>query len=223
MRSIARARRLAPAALLLGACAGLGLGGCARFGPEAPEQPDVEVYRRAEEGRNDVLEQEVERLRADLRQAEDAMVAIESGQRGDHTRANAVSATAEARIAVERASRSAPWRAEEIADAQRKLEAADRQLQAGHFGSAVFFASRAHRVADAIAREVKSVAQARNVRYVRSRRVNLRAEPSTEASVLGQLPQGTPVFAERSEGDWALVRTPEGEVGWIFAALLAEG
>jgi SH3-like domain-containing protein len=76
-------------------------------------------------------------------------------------------------------------------------------------------------VADALAREAAHASQAQNVRYVRARRLNLRAGPSKEETVLGQLPQGMPVFAERSEGDWALVRTPEGEVGWVFAALLA--
>jgi hypothetical protein len=214
MRTDPRGRRLlvAATALLLPGCAGLDFG-------SSPEV-DAEVYRRAEEERNEVLEREVERLRADLRHAEQAMVAIESGQRGDHTRANAVSATAEARIAVERAVRAAPWRREEIADAQRKLDAADRQLQSGHFGSAVFFASRAHRVAEAITREARQASDAGNVRYVRPSRLNLRAEPSKEGSVLGQLPRGMPVFAERWEGDWALVRTPEGEVGWVFAALL---
>jgi hypothetical protein len=207
---------------LLAAAAALLLPGCAALDLGASPEPDAEVYRRAEEERNEVLEREVERLRADLRHAEEAMVAIESGQRGDHTRANAVSATAEARIAVERAGRSAPWRRDEIADAQRKLDVADRQLQAGHFGSAVFFALRAHRVADAITREASHASHADNVRYVRPSRLNLRAEPSRQASVLGQLPQGMPVFAERSEGEWALVRTPEGEVGWVFAALLSE-
>lgn len=221
MPSRLRLRLLAPAtaAVLLPGCAGLGLD----FGSDKAVTPDAEIYRRAEEGRNQGLEREVERLRADLRHAEEAMVAIESGQRGDHTRANAVSATAESRIAVERASRAAPWRTEEIADAESKLEAADRQLQAGHFGSAVFFASRAHRVADALDREARQVSGARNVRYVRPRRLNLRAEPSDTASVLGTLAQGTPVFAERSEGDWSLVRTPEGQVGWVFTPLLAEG
>lgn len=211
-------------AALVPAGAALLLSGCAALDTlERGPAPDAEVYRRAEEGHSQQLEREVERLRADLRHAEEAMVAIESGQRGDHTRANAVSATAEARIAVERASRGAPWRVDEIADAESKLDAADRQLQAGHFGSAVFFASRADRIADALAAEAKQVSGARNVRYVRARRLNLRAEPSEESSILSTLSRGTPVFAERSDGDWSLVRTPEGEVGWVFAPLLEKG
>ncbi len=197
------------------------LPGCSMLG-SAP-QADAEVYRQAKEVRSDALEREVERLRADLRQAEEAMVAIESGQRGDHTRANAVSAIAEARIAVERASRSAAWSTEAIEDAQKKLDAADRQLQSGHFGSAVFFASRAHRVADDLRRQSSQLERAENVRFVTARRLNLRAEPSKHGSVLDQLTRGTPVFSGRTDGDWVLVRTPSGQVGWVFASLLREG
>jgi hypothetical protein len=211
-----RARIEAAAALAVA----LALTGCARTPAPAP---DVEVYRRAEEGRSRWLEREVERLRADLRQAEDAMVAIESGQRGDQTRANAVSAIAEARIAVERAARQAPWRAEEVQEARRKLEEADRQLQAGHFGSAVFFASRASRIAAALGREGRLVAEAGNVRFVSAKTLNLRAEPSKEASVIARLSKGTPVFSERAEGEWTLVRTPQGQVGWVYAGLLSGG
>jgi len=62
-------------------------------------------------------------LRADLREAEEAMVAIESGLRGVYSRADAVSTLAESRIAVERASQNVPWRGERVLDAQQKIEA----------------------------------------------------------------------------------------------------
>jgi hypothetical protein len=213
-----RARIDAAAALAVA----LALAGCS-LGAKPKPAPDSDVYRRAEEERSRWLEREVDRLRADLRQAEDAMVAIESGQRGDQTRANAVSAIAEARIAVERAARQAPWRADDVQEAQRKLEEADRQLQSGHFGSAVFFASRASRIAAALGRDGRQVAEARNVRFVSAKQLNLRAEPSKEASVIARLAKGTPVFSERVEGEWTLVRTPQGQVGWVYAGLLSGG
>jgi hypothetical protein len=93
---------------------------------------------------------------------------------------------------VERAARQAPWRAEEVQEAQRKLEEADRQLQAGHFGSAVFFSSRASRIAAALGREGRLVAEAGNVRFVSARQLTL-------------------------------VRTPQGQVGWVYAGLLSGG
>src|SRR5262245_42254894 len=111
-----RARGLAALAGGIAAC--LALSGCAFLSslgtPEAPApdpsqaalelaQRDGEIYRQAQAERIRTLEREVARLRADLDEAESAMVAIESGLRGPQTRADAVSALAEARISVERA------------------------------------------------------------------------------------------------------------------------
>jgi hypothetical protein len=188
--------------------------------PEPTVQADAEVYQAAQQERTAHLEREVARLRADLRQAEEAMVTIESGLRGVHTRADAVSALAEARIAVERASQGVAWRPAEVREARAKLEEAERQLEAGHSGSAVFFASRARRIAETLSEEADQIAQHASTRFVRARRVNLRAGPSTDTQVIGVLYEATPVFLERREGDWVLVRTAAGPVGWVHDSLL---
>ncbi len=190
--------------------------------PPAPHAVEVEVYRRAETDRSEQLSREIERLREDLRQAEAAMVAIESGLRGTQTRADAVSALADARILVERAREMTPWRPAAIEEAQAKLDEADGQLRDGNFGSAIFFSSRASRIAGNLIGEAKRVDQTREARFVAGARVNLRAAPSTEARVIETLVEQTPVFHERTEGDWALVRTTEGQVGWIWAPLLRD-
>ena len=206
--------------LLLPACAGLlpaGSGSC----PDPTAQADARVYRTAQQEQVAHLEREVARLRADLRQAEEAMVTIESGLRGVHTRADAVSSLAEARIAVERASQSVPWRPADVSEARAKLEEAERQLEAGHSGSAVFFASRAQRIAKTLSEEADQVTQQASTRFVHARRVNLRAEPSIDAKVIGVLDEATPVFLERREGDWVLVRTTAGPVGWVHRSLLS--
>jgi hypothetical protein len=148
------------------------------------------------------------------------MVAIESGLRGSHTRADAVSALAEARIAVESAAQNAPWREARAQEARGKLEEAERQLQAGHTGSAVFFASRARRIADDLNGEASRVAHSPEARFIHARRVNLRAGPSTSDRVINVLLEATPLFPERWEGDWVLVRTPAGAVGWVHGSLI---
>jgi hypothetical protein len=180
----------------------------------------VAVYQAARREQTAHLEREVARLRADLREAEQAMVAIESGLRGVNSRADAVSSLAEARIAVERASQRVPWRPAQVQEAYAKLEEAERQLEAGRPGSAVFFASRARRIAGTLDEEAARVAQHASTRFIRARRVNLRENPSTDARVIGVLNEDTPVFLERGEGDWVLVRTAAGPVGWVHASLL---
>ncbi len=212
-----------------GALAGIAAGlvacvifsGCAQ--PDRRPRPALtEIYARVGVDRATQLELEVERLRADLREAEEAMVAIESGLRGVQGRADAVSTLAESRIAVERASRNVPWRSKRVMEAQQKIEEAERQFQAGHTGSAVFFASRARRIAAALNAEAKRVASTPGTRFIDGRRVNLRAGPSTENPVLHVLVGGTPVFPEREDGGWVLVLTPSGQLGWVHDSLLRD-
>jgi hypothetical protein len=185
---------------------------------EAPRRPDLELASYRE--RTAYLESEVERLQQDLRQAEASLVAIESGLRGAHTRADAVSAIAEARISVERAEKQAPWRRAESAEARDKLAEAEQQLAAGRTASAVFFASRASRIAEGLLAEARQLERHPAARFVSAPRVNLRAGPSTDAPVLEVLHESTPVLPEREEGEWVLVHTLRGPVGWIHAALL---
>lgn len=212
---------LGPSALLQG-CEGALPSRLWRQAPPAAPQPDVEaeVYRRAELERSEFYAREVERLRADLRQAEESIVAMESGLRGFQSRADAVSAVAEARIALERVSSRVPWRIDEVREAHDKLDEANRQLEADHVGSAMFFASRAQRITEALRAEVKQVSAWTEKRLVRSQRVNLRTGPSVENRVVAVLVAETPVFPERRHEGWTLVRTPTGQVGWIHADLL---
>ena len=203
---------------LLGVSAlALGLaGGCAA----PPPARDAEVYRRAESERTSLFEREVERLRADIAAAEQELVAVESGLRGSNSRADAVSALAEARIQVDRARKRAPWRASRVKEAEKKLEEADRLVAAENFGSAIFFSSRAERIAKNILEEAKMAESMPGARTVSGRRVNLRDGPSTQHAVLAVLLLGMPVFPEREEGDWLLLRTADGSVGWVHRALI---
>jgi hypothetical protein len=215
------------AAFVAGLAAGLGcaqLGGtCEQPAAQAPLPAgarDAAVYRAAKDARVVHLEREVARLRADLHHAEEEMVTIESGLRGRHARADAVSTVADARIAVARAAREAPWRPAEIEEAQAKIAEAELQLEAGHSGSALFFASRAARIAEMLNDEAAAVSEARGTLFVEVSRANLRSGPSTRSSVLTVLGHATPVFPQRTQGSWMLVRTPSGPAGWLHASVL---
>jgi hypothetical protein len=223
---VARKRNQRVGILALALASALWAPGCALLGkPEPPVQeasgePDASVYRRADADRLMLLEHEIERLRADLRVAEETLVAVESGIRGAQTRAEAVSMLAEARIEVGRAAKRAPWRADSVTEAEAKLEEADRQLAANHIGSAIFFVSRASRIAATLVGEADLVSKAPVTRYVKGSRVNLRSGPNTESPVLAVLPPELPVFPESDAGEWVLVRTVSGKVGWVHATLL---
>lgn len=223
-------RPLRAARLAAVAAAALAASGCSLHGGSAPEPapappaastPDPSVYRRADADRLKLLEAEVERLSADLRAAEGTLVAVESGLRGTQSRAEVVSRLAEARIEVDRAGKRAPWRSEAVAEARQKLDEADRQLADGHVGSAIFFVSRASRVAATLQHEADLAESAPRTRSIRASRVNLRAEPDADSKVLAVLPAQLPVFPESEAGEWVLVRTVSGKVGWVHASLLA--
>jgi hypothetical protein len=188
--------------------------------PSTVGEIEIEVHRRAETERAAQLAKQVERLRADLAQAEEALVIAESGLSGDHTRAGAASSLAETRIQVERAAERAPWRAAEVEEARAKLAEANRQIAEGHYGSALFFVYRAQRIAENIEVEATRVRQQPEVRFVGATLVNMRSGPSTHDPVLRTLAHGTPVFAERGHAGWVLVRASTGDVGWVHQSLL---
>jgi len=215
-----------PGFALLAAIA-LATAGCAHKPPAPAPAPaplsteaSPEVYGRAEADRVKLLEQEIDRLRDDVRSAEETLVAVESGMRGAQTRTELVSQQAETRIQIDRAAKRAPWRADAVAEARAKLAEADRQLAEGHVGSAIFFVSRASRIATTLLAEADRVNKTSGALYVRPGRANLRAAPNTDSEVLAVLPSELPVFREGGAGEWALVRTVSGQVGWVNERLL---
>ncbi len=209
-----RPPRAIPVALAAAAIA------CATPPPSREPGIDAEIYRRAETHRAELLERELTRLRADLRRAEETLVAVESGLRSRQGRADAVSALAQAHIEVERAAQQGPWRGAEIAEARSKLDEADAQIREGHFGAGLFFVYRASRLAALVSEEARQVRELPGASFVDGSRVNLRAGPSTNDQVVAVLTRGTPVFAEAEEAGWVLVRTTAGPVGWIHRDLL---
>ena len=131
-----------------------------------------------------------------------------------------MSAVAEARTALDSVTHDVPWRRDRVSEARAHLEEADRQLAADHLGSAIYFASRAHRTTEALRAEAQQVAEWSDRRVIRGDRVNLRAAPSETGSVVDVLARATPLYPERSFQEWMLVRTPDGRVGWVHRKLL---
>lgn len=200
------------------------LAGCATLEPALPSPlPQYgAAERNAAAQRIERLQSEVQRLRDDLAQAEETLAAGPNGSESGVTRAHAVSALAEANIRLEQAAKQASWRRAELGQARAKLEEADRLIHADQFAAAAFFATRAARMSDALIREGDAARRTHNALWVDSAQLNVRAGPSTRQRVLVVLPKGAPVFVERTRGSWALVRTPTGELGWVYRKLLAK-
>jgi len=123
-------------------------------------------------------------------------------------------------ILVRRSAQKTPWRIEESQQAENKLVEADRQVQQNNPGAALFFVYRARRIAELGLLEARFVSKQRDTYFVDGRRVNLRAGPTTENRILHVLTESTPIFAERSEQDWLLVRVISGSAGWIHKSLV---
>lgn len=203
----------------------IALGACATPPPPAPPpepscEPELAAVKSANRERTALLEREVQRLEVELDEAEQALGAVESGLRGTKSRADAVSGLAEARIEVERASRQTRWRPQALESAGAKLSESERQLEIGKYAAAIFFSSRAARIADELIEESEWAAAHPKARFVKAHRVNLRTGPSLDERVKQVLPRGTPVLPESEAGDWLLVRTAGGRVGWIHATLV---
>jgi hypothetical protein len=232
-------RALGRGILLVTSC--VGLAACQHAGPAGPHAEasdrdsgargqradapdgdlfDPKVYRRAEAERFEFYEREVERLRADLAEAEEYLVAMESGLAASRSRADAVSAIAESRIALERVSLQVPWRAGRVEEARAKLAEASRQLEAGNVGSSLFFSSRARRITENLQLEAHQVAAWPERRLIDGDRVQLRTGPSRDYDVVETLVAQTPVYPERGYRRWTLVRTPSGQIGWVYSELL---
>ncbi|UCE86173.1 MAG: SH3 domain-containing protein [Deltaproteobacteria bacterium] len=213
-----RHRRVAPerfavAALVVGSL----FAGCSQV---PVGNPFGQARLEAQAKRAELLALEVTRLRADLEQAEKVLSGSSAGDSSPHSRADAIATIAEARITLERAADRARWGADEVAEARAKLAEADRQVELGHFGAAIFFAARAHHIANDLNAEVELVQQETATAVVVGERVNLRAGTSTDDRVVRVLARDTPVFAEAEDADWVLVRTAGGDVGWVHGSLI---
>lgn len=179
-----------------------------------------QAERKASVARIAQLEGQIERLQSDLAQAEKALITAESSLTGAHTRAQAVRAIAEARTQVENAQRAAPWREAEAGDARSKVEEADRHLRAERFGASILLASRAKRIARGLEAEAHAVRTGRQAKQIGARPVRLRARASSKSKLIETLAPRTPVFPEKAHGQWVLVRSLSGKVGWVPSSAL---
>ncbi len=166
------------------------------------------------------LETRVARLRYDLDLAEGTLVSAESGLQAGLGRTDAIARIAETQILYRHVADLNPKRQDLLAEAKAKLEQADHHFGESNFGVAVFFAQRGEHILNSVKDEVDRLSSAENAYVVRVETVNLRAAPSTNDAILLTLEHDTPIFREESSGEWLLVRTAAGRVGWVRGDLV---
>ncbi len=239
MREIRHAAAAVPLAILglLSGCTALGLGQ-SQSDPEPtpqtvvvpvnpPAQPPVRseaseidraTYRQVNRYQVAKMKRDAERLQQAVERAEQALAAGES--RVGYTSADAISALAEAQVQAQGAIDQVPWRRAELEGARQKLAVAKQYIDARNYAAAMYFVYRANQIMSEVREEARLVDDNPAVLYVKGKRVNLRAGPSTDEPVITVVVQDAPVLHERKYKKWRLVRTTDGFLGWMYAPLL---
>jgi hypothetical protein len=189
--------------------------------PLSRSRPDAELEelrrdRARLEIRGERLEREIERLRTDLRHAEQALGTRESAV-APPGRTDAVSAHADARTRVDIAADLLPADSATLKEAQRALLESEYHLLAKNYSTSLFYAGRARRGADSLI--LNADGEPVTLRVTGSH-VRLRGEPNTSSDVRGMLQREARVAPEGRDGDWVRVRTESGDVGWVHESLL---
>jgi len=186
---------------------------------KARSDAELEELRRDRarlEIRGERLEREIERLRTDLRHAEQALGTRES-ELAPPGRTDAVSAHADARTRVELAADLLPADSVTLKEAQRALLESEYHLLAKNYSTSLFYAGRARRGADSLILNADGDPVTLSVT---GSRVHLREKPNTSSAVRGILMRKARVAPEGRQGDWVRVRTESGDVGWVHESLL---
>ena len=164
------------------------------------------------------------RMREDLLAAVDEATQARTGPEQPGEQAAAVKARAEVKIRLEkaRAHPLADLMKDHLASAEKMVAASSRQLEAGNFGGAYYFALSAQRTVDG-AMKIAGIEAERQGRLlsVAAAQANLRLGPSLQTDVVGRLSQGTRLIPYEKSGEWVRVYVPDtGEAGWVYAALV---
>ncbi len=234
------AYRLAGAILALVSISGCGALGLAPSVPDPPPpaekasipvtpEPEAQVAARATDHDRDTyrtinryraakLARDARRLQDALERAEQALTA--DGSSVGYTSADAISALAEAQVQVQGEAAQVPWRRREFSQVKEHLATAKRHIDERNYSAAMYFVYRANQTMEEIREEARLVRGNPAVLYVKGKRVNMRAGPSTDEPVITVIPRNDPVLLEQKSELWRLVRTPGGYLGWIYAPLL---
>jgi hypothetical protein len=123
--------------------------------------------------------------KADLEYVEKQFISLERRLQSHETKASAVAALAEAKLACDKFARDNPAlkRTRPVLQAKQKLHQSDRLLHENRYAAAVYFAKRSMRL-------LEEKEDARSIRIVSVNRANMRKGPGMEFDVVGQVTFG---------------------------------
>jgi hypothetical protein len=172
----------------------------------------------------DEYKYQAENYRKDLEYVEQQFIRVESRIRKTETRADAISATAEARIMLDqaRSSEKIPAQSPLLRESLSKLTDAEIQLEKGNYGGAVFFAQRSLKLAEQGRREAALRDTRDRVRLTSASEVNFREGPGTDYPVLRVLDMGDVLIVVEERESWVKARTTDSLEGWVHRSLITD-
>jgi SH3-like domain-containing protein len=189
----------------------------------AAEAERLQVRARKADDDQRRLEEEVALLSRDLELTENEIIRLKAKLRGLDSKAEASSAIAESRILLKRYQEQR-GRSANLARSQELVERAEQQILEENYGAAAFFAQKAQdllqdRRRSADVGGVPERAAPKKQYTVRAEVVNIRAEPSTSANVVGKAAMGDVLDAVAVRGEWLKV-TAGSVSGWVYRRLV---
>ena len=178
---------------------------------------DCERLRKELDTRNEIilkLTSDIDRLGEVLEYAERQFISLERGLQNNETKASAVAALAEAKLAHNATLREDPKThdLDVIQQSRGKIETSDKLLSQNRYAASVYFAKKALRLIND--KDVR-----RNVRIIAVDYANIRRGPGMEYEVLAQLALGTVLFELGSDSSWYQVETVDGKAGWVHRSV----
>lgn len=162
------------------------------------------------------LEAELRQSREALESAEKQFISADIGLQSSETKASAVAALAEARLAYDRTLRENPdaGALANVQMAREKVRQGEDQLSRERFASSVYFAKRAVTL-------LEESPSRKMVRIISVDQANMRRGPGLEYDVIERLVMGTVLYESKSINNWHKVRTRDGLEGWVHASVTA--
>jgi len=170
---------------------------------------------------NRLLRRELEATTADLDYLESQFINRSNRTTREETRASAVAAIADLQLLYEKArSQNPDSTTDAFKEVERRLSAANDQMQGRNYVAAVYYANRAMRLLDESERRRRTAFAEGDTRIISVPSANLREGPGRQHKIVTQLGYGSLMVELAKKGEWIHVRTREGAEGWVHASLV---